>query len=103
METPITRAEHEEFRRRMEEEHKRTNERLGKLEEQNETVVSIALSVKELATSVKSMADEQKIQGEKLERLEEHDGQMWRKVVGYIVTTIIGILIGFVSQQLGLN
>ena len=87
----------------MEEEHKRVNERLGKLEEQNETVVSIALSVKELATSVKSMADEQKTQGEKLERLEERDGQMWRKVVGYIATTIIGILIGFVSQQLGLS
>lgn len=103
METPITRAEHEEFRRRMEEEHKRTNERLGKLEEQNETVVSIALSVKELATSVKSMADEQKTQGEKLERLEARDGQMWRKVVGYIVTAVVGILVGFVFQQIGIS
>jgi hypothetical protein len=87
----------------MEEEHKRTNERLGKLEEQNETVVSIALSVKELATSVKSMADEQKTQGEKLERLEERDGQMWRKVVGYIVTAVVGILVGFVFQQIGIS
>ena len=103
METPITRAEHEEFRRRMEEEHKRTNERLGKLEEQNETVVSTALSVKELATSVKSMADEQKTQGEKLERLEARDGQMWRKVVGYIVTAVVGILVGFVFQQIGIS
>ena len=33
MDTPITRAEHEEFRRRMEDEHKRMNHRLGDLEE----------------------------------------------------------------------
>ena len=33
MDTPISRAEHEEFRRRMEDEHKRMNHRLGDLEE----------------------------------------------------------------------
>ena len=33
MDTPITRAEHEEFRRRIEEEHSRQNRRLELLEE----------------------------------------------------------------------
>lgn len=103
MDAPITRAEHEEFRRRMEEEHKRTNERLGKLEESIKQIGSLALSVERLATSIESMAEEQKKQGDKLESLEERDGQMWRKVVGYIATAIVGILIGFVSQQLGLS
>lgn len=102
MDSPITRAEHEEFSRRMEEEHKRQNKRIELLEERTEQFTDIAISVKELALSVKQMAETQKLQGEKLEKLEERDGEMWRKVVGYIVTAIIGIVIGFVFQQIGM-
>ena len=102
MDSPITRAEHEEFRRRMEEEHNRQNKRIELLEEQTEQFTDIAISVKELALSVKQMAETQKSQGEKLEKLEERDGEMWRKVVGYIVTAIVGIVIGFVFKQVGM-
>ena len=48
------------------------------------------------------MAETQKEQGEKLEKLESRDGEMWRKVTGYIITAIIGIVIGFVFQQIGM-
>lgn len=102
MDSPITRAEHEEFRRRMEEEHNRQNKRIELLEERTEQFIDIAISVKELALSVKQMAETQKSQGEKLEKLEERDGEMWRKVVGYIVTAVVGIVIGFVFQQIGM-
>lgn len=102
MDSPITRAEHEEFRRRMEEEHNRQNKRIELLEEQTEQFTDIAISVKELALSVKQMAETQKSQGEKLEKLEERDGEMWRKVVGYIITAIVGIVIGFVFKQIGM-
>lgn len=102
MDSPITRAEHEEFRRRMEEEHNRQNSRIKLLEEQTKQVTDIAISVRELALSVKQMAETQREQGEKLEKLEERDGEMWRKVVGYIVTAIIGIIIGFVFKQIGM-
>lgn len=102
MDSPITRAEHEEFRRRMEEEHNRQNSRLKLLEEQTKQVTDIAISVRELALSVKQMAETQREQGEKLEKLEERDGEMWRKVVGYIVTAIVGIVIGFVFKQIGM-
>ncbi|MBQ8767117.1 MAG: hypothetical protein IJZ16_09975 [Clostridia bacterium] len=102
MDSPITRAEHEEFRRRMEEEHNRQNSRIKLLEEQTKQVTDIAISVRELALSVKQMAETQKEQSEKLEKLEERDGEMWRKVVGYIVTAIVGIVIGFVFKQIGM-
>ena len=36
MDTPITRAEHEEFRRRLEEENRRQDKRIGLLEEKHE-------------------------------------------------------------------
>lgn len=102
MDSPITRAEHEEFRRRIEEEHNRQNKRIELLEERTEQFTDIAISVKELALSVKQMAETQKSQGDKLEKLEERDGEMWRKVTGYIITAIIGIVIGFVFQQIGM-
>jgi hypothetical protein len=58
--------------------------------------------VRELALSVKQMAETQKKQGEKLEKLESRDGEMWRKVTSYIITTTIGIVIGFVFQRIGM-
>ena len=103
MDGPITRAEHDEFAKRIEESHDRINARLRLLEEQTKQMTDIAVSVKELAMSVKQMAEEQKSQSNKLEKLEARDGEMWRKVVGYIVTAIVGILIGFVFQQIGMN
>ena len=100
--SPITRVEHEEFAKRIDAENERQNQRLKLLEEQTKQVTDIAISVRELAQSVKQMAVTQKEQGEKLEQLESRDGEMWRKVTGYIITAIIGIVIGFVFQQIGM-
>ena len=102
MDEPISRAEHEEFRKRIEEENKRQNQRIHLLEEQTKTITDLAISVKELAMSVKQMAKIQKEQGDKLEKLEERDGEMWRKVVGYVITATIGIVIGFMFKQIGM-
>lgn len=100
MDSPIIRAEHEEFCKRIDAENNRQNQRIKLLEEQTKQVTEIALSVRELAQSIKQMAETQKEQGEKLEKLESRDGEMWRKVTGYIITAIIGIVIGFVFQQI---
>lgn len=100
--TPITRAEHEEFAKRIDAENDRQNARIKLLEDQTKQVTDIAMSVRELAQSVKQMAETQKEQGEKLEKLEGMDGEKWRSVVGYVITAVIGILIGFVFKQLGM-
>ena len=102
MDSPITRAEHEEFCKRIDAENNRQNQRIKLLEEQTKQVTDLTLSVKELAQSIKQMTETQKEQGEKLEKLESRDGEMWRKVTGYIITAIIGIVIGFVFQQIGM-
>lgn len=38
----------------------------------------------------------------RLETLENRDGEMWRKVTGYVVTAIIGIVLGWVATQVGM-
>ncbi len=109
MDTPITRAEHEEFRRsmeaenqRLEDENNRQNRRLEVLEENVREMSTLATSVEKLATNMEGMLKEQEKQGKRLETLESRDGEMWRKIVGYVVTTVLGILIGFMFRQIGM-
>lgn len=100
--TPITRAEHEEFCKRVEAEDNRQDKRLEILEEQTKQFTDLVLSVRELAQSVKQLAETQKAQGEKLDELESRDGEMWRRVSGYVITSIIGLVIGYLFHKLGL-
>ena len=103
MDTPITRAEHEEFRRRMEDENKRQDARLAALEDSVKEIQSLANSVASLAGSMERMTKEQEKQGKRLESLEQRDGEMWRKVVGYAVTAVVGIVPGFLFRQIGIK
>lgn len=102
MDTPITRAEHEEFRRRLEEENRRQDKRIELLENNFEKMGALTASVEKLAQSMQSMLKEQEKQGKRLETLEGRDGEMWRKVVGYVVTAIISIVLGFIFAQIGM-
>ena len=99
----ISRAEHEEFCKRMEEEHARVNKRLISLEENNKQITEIAISVKELAINMNQISCELKKQGTKLESFEARDGEKWRKAVSYILTTIAGIILGFIFKYVGMS
>ena len=102
MDTPITRAEHEEFRRRIEEENKRQDKRIELLEESNKQLTTLTGSVEKLAVNMENMLKVQNQQGNRLEELEGRDGEMWRKVTGYIITAVISIVIGFIFAQIGM-
>lgn len=102
MDTPISRAEHDEFAKRMEEEHRRQNKRIDLLEKSVENINNLTVSVRELATNMKNMSEELQSQGEKLETLESRDGEMWRKVTGYIITVVIGIVVGYIFTRIGI-
>ncbi len=109
MDNPITRAEHEEYRRevtlvaqRLEDEDNRQNQRIAVLENKVDQIGELTISVNKLATNMNNMYEEQKQQGERLKILESRDGEMWRKVVGYVITAVVGIVVGFVFNQLGM-
>lgn len=102
METLITRAEHEEFKRRLEEENNRQNKRITTLEETVRQLNNLTISVEKLAISVESMAREQRSQGIKLETLESRDGEKWRTVSSYVLTAIVGAVAAFILSKIGL-
>ena len=99
----LLRLEHDEFAKRMEEEHHRQNQRIKLMEENLNQIQSLTISVEKMAFSVESMAKELCNQGERLETLESRDGEMWRKVVGYAATTIVGIIVGYIFTQIGIS
>ena len=102
MDEYIGRQEHEEFRRRMEDEHKRINRRVSDLEETVREIWELTASVEKLASSVERMANSQALQEERLEDLESRDGETWRKVKWYVLTLAIGVIAGVIFTQIGL-
>nr|DAR25507.1 MAG TPA: hypothetical protein [Caudoviricetes sp.] len=102
MDTPITRAEHEEFRRRLEEENRRQDKRIGLLEENTKQIGALTISVEKLALSIESMVKEQESQGERLQVLEGRDGEKWRAAASYVLTVILGIVIGYIFKLIGM-
>lgn len=97
-----SRNEQEQYAQRMEDEHKRQNHRIEELKKALEQNNKLIVSVEKLALNMENMQKEQKDQGERLEKLENRDGEMWRKVVGYVITAVIGIVVGFIFTQIGM-
>lgn len=109
MEDMMTKAQHEEFAKlmkseneRLADENKRQNKRLDSLENTVRQIGSLTASVQEPASSMKSMLKEQEKQGRRLETLEGRDGEMWRKIISHIATTIVGIVVGYIFLKLGM-
>ena len=87
---------------RMEDENKRQNERLKKLEDVVEKISEIAASVQLLAQNMDTMSKELARQCEGLKRLEEEPADKWKKLTWLIVTGVGGAILGFVLSKLGL-
>lgn len=116
MEDYITRPEYETFSKlmksendRLKEEDTRQNKRLNALESAIQQINALTLSVERLAASVEGMTKEQlkvnksiEKQGERIGSLESRDGEKWRQATGYVLTAIIGIVIGFIATHIGL-
>lgn len=105
----ITREEHEVFselmdseNKRRDDENNRQNKRLAALEETVRQIGALTSSVERLATNMENTLKSIDAQGKRLEALESRDGEMWRKVVGYVATTLIGGVIGFALKQIGM-
>ena len=97
----LLREVHEEFAGRMEDEHRRINHRLESMEGTVGEINRLALSVQSLAESVQRMCKEQERQSERLQTLEDRDGDNWRTLMKYLLTGIAGALAGFIASWLG--
>lgn len=88
----IGRHEHDEFVKRMEEEHTRQNKRITVLEKAFEQYNKLVLSVEKIALNMELMLKEQKKQGEELEELKNAPIKKWNTVVTAILSAIGGAI-----------
>ena len=95
-------VEHEEYVKRVDEEFVRVNHRLKHLENQEEKQTELLISIKELTNEMKDIKKEVYEQDERLEVLEDRDGEKWRKAEWLVIAGIIGAVIGYIANHLGL-
>lgn len=100
MDEPISRAEHEEFAKRIDAQEKRQDKRLEMLENTVREIGALTLSVQRLAQSLESMVEEQEQQGRRLQALESRDGEKWRKLMGYIATALTSGAVTLLLSQI---
>lgn len=98
MDDMISRAEHSEFVKRMEEEDNRQNHRLDTIEKSIETFSRIAGSVERLAENMKTMATEQARLSERIGVIEKKPADNWNTIIKSILTnfgaTIAALIVG---------
>lgn len=78
---------------KLEDEDRRQNERIKKLENSVEEINRIARSTERLATSMEQMLEEQTKQGERISKIEERDGEKWRGTVKTVITVTVTIIV----------
>lgn len=96
-------AVHEEYAKRMEDEHKRQNKRITDLETKVEDISELTTSVASLAKSVEQMANAQEKQGKRLEALEQKPAKKWESFVDKVVWAVAAALIAFILSYIGIT
>ena len=95
----LRRHEHQEFAKGIDREQVRQNKRIAATVRQ---INDLTLSVQKLAINMEHMLVNQTEQNKRLEELENRDGEKWRSISMYVLTAVVGAVIGFVLKQAGL-
>ncbi len=96
----ITRREHEEFARRIDTENERQNKRISLLEESLQKTNALTVAVEKMAVSMENMLEEQKKQGERLEKLEKEPAETGKQIKNAVINSVVSTIIGAVIAAL---
>ena len=98
----VGRGVFEEYQKRLEDQRKRWDKRLDLLENNYQQIHALTASIEKLTVSVQNMAQAQAEYGERLKAIENRDGEMWRKIVGYALTAGAGFLLAALLRWAGI-
>ena len=102
MDDYITRPEYNERMQRLDDENKRQNHRIDKLEGAFDKITELATSVQLLAQNMAAMKDELRRQGDRLETIEQEPASKWKKLTWLIVSGVAGAALGWFLSKIGL-
>ena len=90
----VSRQEHNEFARRIDEENTRQNRRIQLLEDNVRQINALTVSVEKMAVNMGNMLEEQKKQGKRLEALEKEPAESYKHIKMAIITSVISTIVG---------
>ena len=90
----VSRQEHNEFARRIDEENTRQNRRIQLLEDNVRQINAQTVSVEKMAVNMGNMLEEQKKQGKRLEELEKEPAESYKHIKMAIITSVISTIVG---------
>lgn len=96
MDDYVTKAVHEEFARRIDDENDRQNKRIALLEEGQARINELVATVKVLAVNMENMAKEQAKQGAKLSEIEGKPAKRWDTLIACLITGVVGFLLNYI-------
>ena len=99
MEDYVTRAVHDEFARRVDEENSRQNKRIEIIEVKQSQISELVVSVKVLAANVENIAKEINEQGSRLKEIEGRPTKRWEQLVGSIISALVTAFIAYLLTR----
>lgn len=96
----VSKAVHDEFAKRIDEENTRQNHRISILETGQAQINELVASVKVLAVNMETMSKELSKQGERLAEIEGKPAKRWDTVVACIITGILGFVLNMMLSGL---
>jgi K+-sensing histidine kinase KdpD len=102
MDEYVSRVEYDERQKRIDDENRRQNHRIDKLETMAEQLADMAASIKVMAVSMQGMQAEQKEQGERLKKIEEEPADKWNALVKTIITVVATAVVTYLLAKGGL-
>ena len=102
MDEYVSRVEDGERQKRIDDENRRQNHRIDKLETLAEQLADMAASIKVMAVSMQGMQAEQKEQGERLKKIEEEPADKWNSLVKTVITVIATAFVTYLLAKGGL-
>ena len=102
MDEYVSRVEYDERQKRIDDENRRQNHRIDKLETMAEQLADMAASIKVMAVSMQGMQAEQKEQGERLKKIEEEPADKWNSLVKTIITVVATAVVTYLLAKRGL-
>ena len=80
---------------------KALDDRINKVESITEEIRKLTVSVERLTITLSNVVKEQDSQEKRLDLIEQKDGEMWRTFVKYVITAVVGVVVGFVMRNVG--
>lgn len=98
----VSRVEYDERMKRIEDEDRRQNHRIDKLETITDQIADMAASIKAMVVTMQSMQKEQEEQGKRLSEIEKKPADNWNNLVYTLIALVATAAVTYILTKGGL-